>query len=54
MAITLLLAFVGGAWGYTKIRSAYPARTRVERSVMLLLMLASMIAMQSDHQKIAE
>lgn len=44
MAITLLLAFVGGAWGYTKIKAGYPARTRVERSVMFLLLLASMIA----------
>ncbi len=43
-ALSLLLAFVGGAWGYSKIRAAYPARTQVERTVMLFLLLASLIA----------
>jgi phosphate transport system permease protein len=42
--LTLILAFVGGAWGYTKIKADYPARTRVERSLMMLLLLASTIA----------
>jgi len=44
MFISLLLAFVGGAWGYTRVRADYPARTRVERSMMMLLLLASTIA----------
>ncbi|MEE9433000.1 MAG: phosphate ABC transporter permease subunit PstC [Sphingorhabdus sp.] len=43
-ALTLVVAFAGGAWGYTRVKAAYPARTKVERSVMFALLLASLIA----------
>ena len=38
------LAFAGGAFGYVRIRANFHARTRVERMVMLVLLLASLIA----------
>lgn len=44
VVVTLLLGFVGGAWAFTRLKSAFPARTRVERTVMLLLLLASLVA----------
>ncbi|HEX8448649.1 MAG TPA: phosphate ABC transporter permease subunit PstC [Allosphingosinicella sp.] len=40
----LLLAFAGGAFGYSRIGPAFRARTRVERLVMFALLLASLIA----------
>jgi phosphate transport system permease protein len=43
-AIALLLAFAGGAFAYTRLRADFRARTRVERAVMLLLLVASLIA----------
>ena len=43
-AISLLLAFAGGAYGYTTVKASFPARTRVERAVMGLLMAASFVA----------
>jgi phosphate transport system permease protein len=43
-ALTALLAFAGGAYGYTRVKASFPARTRVERGVMLLLMTASFAA----------
>jgi phosphate transport system permease protein len=43
-ALVILMAFVGGAFGYTRIKAAFPARTRVERVTMALLLLASLIA----------
>jgi phosphate transport system permease protein len=42
--ITLLLAFAGGAFGYTRLKADFRARTRVERIIMLALLLASLIA----------
>ncbi len=42
--IAALLAFTGGAFGYTRINASYPARTRIERAVMIGLILASLIA----------
>ena len=42
--ITLLLAFAGGAFGYTRITAAFPARTHVERVVLGALLLASLLA----------
>lgn len=42
--ITLLLAFAGGAYGYTRITAAFPARTHVERVVLGVLLLASLLA----------
>ncbi|MFZ5746888.1 MAG: phosphate ABC transporter permease subunit PstC [Pseudomonadota bacterium] len=43
-AAVLLLAFAGGAFAFTRVRAEFHARTRVERSVMALLLVASLIA----------
>ena len=40
----LLVAFAGGGFGFTRIRAGFPARTRIERAVMLGLLLASLLA----------
>ena len=42
--LTLLLAFVGGAYAYSRVTAEFRARTRVERVVMLILLAASLIA----------
>ena len=43
-AIALLLAFAGAAYAYTRITPAFRARTRVERLVLIGLLIASLIA----------
>ncbi|HOB14152.1 MAG TPA: phosphate ABC transporter permease subunit PstC [Novosphingobium sp.] len=43
-ATTLILALAGGAYGYTRVRREFPARTRVERAVLGLLLAASLVA----------
>jgi phosphate transport system permease protein len=43
-AIALLLAFVGGALAFLRIRPGFSARTQVERVVMAMLLVASLIA----------
>lgn len=43
-ALVAILAFAGGAFGYTRITARFPARTRVERFVLGLLLLASLLA----------
>jgi phosphate transport system permease protein len=43
-ALTTVIAFAGGAYGYTRIQAAFPARTHVERGIMALLMAASFVA----------
>lgn len=43
-AIVLICALAGGAYGYTRIRASFPARTHVERGVMALLLAASLVA----------
>ena len=43
-AVALLLAFAGGAYAYTRLKPDFRARTRVERMVMLALLVASLIA----------
>lgn len=43
-AAALLLAFAGGVFAFTRVRPGFRARTRVERMVMLILLLASLIA----------
>jgi phosphate transport system permease protein len=43
-ALAALLAFAGGAFGFTRIRANFPARTRVERVVLMGLLLASLMA----------
>lgn len=44
IAVSLVLAFVGGAWSFLKLKPDFRARTRVERTVMAILLLASMVA----------
>ncbi len=43
-AITLILAFAGGAYAWSRISPSFRARTRVERGTMALLLVASLIA----------
>ena len=40
----LLLAFAGGAYAFTRVRPDFRARTRIERLVMMTLLIASLIA----------
>ncbi len=42
--LTLILAFAGGAFAFTRLTQSFRARTRVERLTMLVLLLASLIA----------
>jgi phosphate transport system permease protein len=42
--LTALFAFAGGVYGYTSVRAAFPARSRLERAVMAALLLASLVA----------
>jgi phosphate transport system permease protein len=42
--LAAIAAFAGGAYGFTRVRGAFPARNRVERTVMLALLLASLVA----------
>ncbi len=44
LAITLSLMLAGGLFGWTRIKPDFRARTRVEKIVMLVLMLASLAA----------
>ncbi|MEW9856119.1 phosphate ABC transporter permease subunit PstC [Novosphingobium sp. M1R2S20] len=39
-----IVALAGGGYAFTRVRSRFPARTRVERAVMLLLLGASLLA----------
>ncbi len=43
-ALTLLIALSAGAWAYLRVKPEMRARTRVERFVMTVLLLASLIA----------
>jgi phosphate transport system permease protein len=43
-ALVALLAFCGGGFGYTQVKAAFPARTRVEFAIMAALLIASVIA----------
>jgi phosphate transport system permease protein len=40
----LLIAFAGGAWAFLRLRPDFRARTKVERAVMVALLLASLVA----------
>lgn len=42
--LTIVFAFSGGVFGYTRVNRDFRARTRVERVVMLALMAASLVA----------
>ncbi len=44
IALTMLIGFIGGAWSFLRLRPDFTARTRVERTVMTLLLLASLVA----------
>ena len=44
VVVTLLLGFVGGAWAFLRLRPEFTARTQVERIVMAILLLASLVA----------
>ncbi len=44
ITMTLVVAFLGGAFGFLRLRPDFMARTRVERMVMLGLLLASLVA----------
>ncbi len=41
---TLLIAFVCGTWSFLRLKPDFAARTRVERIVMTILLLASLVA----------
>lgn len=42
--VTVLLGFVGGAMAFLRLRPDFQARTKVERTVMTVLLLASLVA----------
>ena len=44
LAITLIVAFAGGAFAFTRLKPNFTARTRVERAVMAALLIASLVA----------
>ncbi|QQN74137.1 phosphate ABC transporter permease subunit PstC [Croceicoccus sp. YJ47] len=44
VVVTLLIAFVAGVWSFLRVKPDFTARTRVERTVMLALLLASLVA----------
>jgi phosphate transport system permease protein len=44
LAAALISAFAGGAFAYSRVSPHFRARTRVERTVMAVLLLASLIA----------
>lgn len=43
-AITLVFAFIGGAWAYMRVKPDFRAQPRVERAIMAALYLASLVA----------
>ncbi|MDG2001714.1 MAG: phosphate ABC transporter permease subunit PstC [Novosphingobium sp.] len=44
VVLSCIALFAGGAYGFTKVRADFPARARVERGVMVLLLTASLMA----------
>ena len=44
LGVTLLIGFAAGAWAFLRLRPDFTARTRVERAVMGVLLLASLVA----------
>src|SRR6187549_1109845 len=44
LAMTLLIAFLAGVWSFLRLKPDFAARTSVERGVMALLLLASLVA----------
>jgi phosphate transport system permease protein len=43
-AITFAIAFLGGTWSFLRLKPDFRARNRVERGVMVALLLASLVA----------
>lgn len=44
LAVAMLIAFAGGAFAFTRLSPHFRARTRVERLIMAVLLVASLIA----------
>ena len=44
LALALVIGFAGGAWAFTRVSPHFRARTRVERLIMAVLLIASLIA----------
>ena len=44
IAVTIVIAFLAGAWSFLRLRPDFRARTQVERTVMTILLLASLVA----------
>lgn len=44
IAVTLLIAFLAGAWAFLRLKPDFAARNRVERIVMAILLAASLVA----------
>ncbi len=44
LIVALLVGFAGGAFAFLRVKPDFHARTRVERSVLVLLLLASLVA----------
>lgn len=44
LVVTILVAFAGGAFAFLRLKPDFTARTRVERAVMSLLLIASLVA----------
>jgi phosphate transport system permease protein len=44
LAATLVIAFAGGTWSFLRLKPEFTARLKVERSIMVLLLLASLVA----------
>lgn len=42
--LVLIVALAGGGYGFTRVRAGFPARTRVERAILGVLLLASLMA----------
>ena len=44
LLLAVLVSFVGGAWAFLRVKPDFTARTRVERAVMGVLLVASLVA----------
>ena len=47
IVLTLIIAGAGGAWSYLRVKPEFGARNRVEKAIMALLILASLVAVFS-------
>jgi phosphate transport system permease protein len=44
LGVTLLIGFAAGAWAFLRLRPDFAARTKVERAIMSVLLIASLMA----------